>query len=172
MSDKIVINQIELVSAIATELQRQNPDVAIVANPRQFNAIIDAANKIVDEFEKPTMLATHGMGLDRWFKTDDTGLSSLFLAHILSGKGRLRYAHPRDIDDLGRCFRLMKAAPELRQSLARIKSHGPAWDMIVENFDHWETLYDTGHSKELEADFNDKIVKTGLISYFPNSEPE
>lgn len=52
----IRLSQMSLISAIANEITRQCPGIAVV--PRQFNSIIAAANDLVDEFAKPIVKAT------------------------------------------------------------------------------------------------------------------
>lgn len=45
-----MLSQIDLVSAICKHLEKQGVETA---NTRQMNAVISAATKIVEEFEKP-----------------------------------------------------------------------------------------------------------------------
>lgn len=51
-------NQIELVTAILKELERQG----LTLNCRQMNAAITAADAIISEIESPHRAATPGMG--------------------------------------------------------------------------------------------------------------
>lgn len=141
------INQIELVAAISKEVGRQHPGIGVES--RWFNAIIAAANSICDEFEKPVIRATGSMGLTAWLASDDTGMSSLFMASVLTGQFTARAAYPHDPDDLGRCFRLVEAVPELARRIDEMVAYGPHWAAIVGHWDEWLALYQAGDGKAL-----------------------
>lgn len=136
----IDINQIELISAISDELCRQVP--GLTAEPRLFNSVIAAANLIVSEFAKPIVKATPGMGLTAWLASDDVGASSKFMALVLSGYDPSEFAYPLDPDDLGRCIRLIRAAPELAQRVHVMSEHGKEWAAVAENWERWVAMYD------------------------------
>ncbi|WP_272540086.1 MULTISPECIES: hypothetical protein [unclassified Providencia] len=55
------INQIDLIAAISNEIEKQIP--GIPAEPRYMNAIIKAATLVCEEFKKPLVKASEGMGL-------------------------------------------------------------------------------------------------------------
>lgn len=157
------LDQIMLVSAIANEITRQRPGIAVV--PRQFNAIIAAANDIVAEYAKPIVKATPGMGLEAWLDSDDTGASSLYMAWCLSagqfgywqGREQPEPAYPRDPDDLGRCIRLIEAVPEFGGKIPEMAHRGAHWLAVTTNWDRWVEMYydenDDGTlvSEEMEA---------------------
>lgn len=157
------IDQITLVSDIMKALSKQNRKIP--AEPRLMNCVIAAANSIVAEFAKPIVKATPGMGLNAWLDSDDTGSSSLFMAWVMTA-GELRYwwgrktpefAYPRDPDDLGRCIRLIRAAPELEDKLHLMRDTGPHWSAVADNWQRWVAMYDDENddgtllSEEIEA---------------------
>src|SRR3990167_7538963 len=120
------ISQLDLISAIGKHLEKRHGK--IVAVPRQFNAIIAAANLIVEAFDQEPVMATPGMGKEAWINSDDIGVSSMYTAFVLcppAGGGQARYypefpeyPHPKNPQDFGRCVRLIEAVPELRAHLA------------------------------------------------------
>lgn len=143
------LNQIDLIKAISDEIIRQakaarKKDVRLV--PRQFKAIVDAANTVVRELGKDFIPATDGIGVRAWLGTDDTGLSSEYMAHKLFDIGHRNYNYPHDYDDFGRCYRLLQAvtASELETAENRWKSladGGPQWKWLVENWNKCFDLY-------------------------------
>lgn len=138
----MVVNQIDLIGAISNELTRQGIKRV---NQRQFNAIINAANRIIFEIDTPNTLSKPGMGLEEWLLTDDTGASSKYMASILLGKGpHAEHAYPYDADDFGRCYRFLQAVPEARKNLDKLKECGPVWNTYIENWSELEGLYERG----------------------------
>ena len=131
-------SQITLVAHIAMAFGNR------LVNTRQFNAIISAANNILAEFKRPSVPATPDMGLTRWLASDDTGLSSLYMASILSDRyPKLETPHyPRDADDFGRCYRLLKAVPELRSNSMRLATCPAPWPELHREWLRLERLYE------------------------------
>lgn len=121
----------------------------------RISAIItQAANDIMAEMGRPG--ATPNSGLDEWYNSNDTGLSSRFMAYILSGNNRrAEYAHPHDPADFGRCLRLLEAAPELRERLHMMAECTAVWERYVQHWEEMEDLYNkelpTGRAPELYA---------------------
>ena len=115
---------------------------------RQMNTIIAAADSILATLNSPFRPAPPGCGLDCWLKSDETGMSSLFVAGLLSGRtlytpeGRCSsdLHHPRDAADFNRICVLLDAAPELRASLSKLASIGNA--LWADIFDNWAFLED------------------------------
>lgn len=128
------INQVELIGAICIELDRQGVKAMV---PRQYNTIVAAANRIIEELGKPAVGATAGMGMAAWLASDDTGLSSLYMAAVLSEVFSRPYAHPHDADDFGRCVRLLEAVPELAPKLDLMRKSGPVWNYLINS---WASL--------------------------------
>ncbi|EPL8023955.1 hypothetical protein VKM53_11010 [Providencia stuartii] len=88
------INQIDLIAAISSEIEKQIP--GIPAEPRYMNAIIKAANLVCDEFKKPFVKASEGMGLAAWLASDYVGASSKYMASVLSGQFSAPHHYPLD----------------------------------------------------------------------------
>ncbi|ECJ3227561.1 hypothetical protein FP993_19495 [Salmonella enterica] len=139
-------NQIELIAAITKEIERQRPGTP--ADDR-MNTIIKAVNMICDEYSREKVTASQGMGLTAWLASDDTGLSSLFMASVLSGQFASTNNYPRDPDDLGRCIRLIEAVPELAEKISLMAQHGHQWSAVAQNWERWSHLYREGDGNAL-----------------------
>lgn len=152
------IDQIAVITAINNEISAQHP--GIPAEPRFFNVVIDAANMICAEFKKPTIKASHDMGLRAWLASHDTGMSSLYMASVLSGQiCSSGFAFPWDPSDFGRCIRLIEAVPEMAGFINKMQSHGPEWAAIVANWEEWKKLYHDENSEELYRQMKDAYAK-------------
>lgn len=143
----IQINQINLVAAIAKEIDRQYPGVGVES--RCFNTIILAANNIYQEFAKPVVKASGGMGFAAWLASDDTGMSSLFMASKLTGMFEAEYAYPHDPADFGRCLRLIEAVPELESKIRDMSQHGKEWVVVAAHWYEWAEVYRVDDGKRL-----------------------
>ena len=139
------LSQIDLITAISRHLE-QNGCKNFV--PRQFNAIIQAADLIVNAFKQEYQPAQPNRGLEAWSRSDDTGQSSKAMAHHLAPMAGLDTYHvnepkarPYDSADFGRCVRLLDAVPELRRHLLRMAEVSPQWAALVENWEELENLY-------------------------------
>jgi hypothetical protein len=134
----MTIDQTRLVTAITNELTRQHPDMPFC--PDIFNAAIKAANIVVDECAREPVKPTKGMTIAQWFNTDDTGLSSKYMAYVIDGgKTRLPiqgYEYPRDASDFGRCLRMVEAC-ELEKKVFLMLPAGKEWRHIATE---WESL--------------------------------
>lgn len=133
------LNQITLVTDIMAALSRQVP--GLPAEPRLMNCVISAANSICEEFAKPIVKASAGMGLTDWLGSDDVGMSSKFMASVLTGQFKAEFAIPYDPDDLGRCIRMIQAIPELKDSIHLMSSHGTMWTAVANNWERWCDMY-------------------------------
>lgn len=139
------IGQADLVLGILTLLEKRK----VAVNVRQTNAVINAANDIMDELRRPHTEAAPGCGLRAWYASDSTGLSSRYMASVLAPLAGLMGAgtpgtinYPHDPADFGRCLTLLDAAPELRPHLAALANgHGPAWAGLIAAWAELETLY-------------------------------
>ncbi len=93
-----------------------------------------------------------------WLARDDTGLSSKTIAHVLAGTPEPREGGkpPQDLEDLGRCLRLLKLLPEWRARLPEIGKRYPEWEVLVANWDHVAAIHGLHGScvigSELERD--------------------
>lgn len=141
MGDRI--SQIDLVSGIAKLLDRLGLKNA---EPRILNKIIAAADMIVAECERDPVMAADNMGLGAWLASDDTGASSLWMAHVLynvpSSRGGGDGAYPHDPSDFGRCYRFLRAVPDARRFLGRMAESGPVWAEYVKRWNEMERLYE------------------------------
>jgi hypothetical protein len=129
------LSQMELVSAIFAELDRQCPGASMPPS-RVLNLICRSATEIVREAEIEFKPATPGMGLLAWLSSDDTGLSSLFMAHILYDAPKADANFPRDNDDLGRCERLLSACGHPTEEKWAELSMFEGWNKPIELLRH------------------------------------
>lgn len=136
------ISQMYLVADIAEALERRGHSYV---EPRHMNAIISAANAICAEFNRESVVASDGMGLQAWLKSDDKGASSKWMAHVCAGGPSVANNYPYDPDDFGRCYRFLRAVPEARENLHKLRDSGPVWSAYVDRWDEMERLYEEEH---------------------------
>ena len=137
----------DLVLSIIRELDRQNPGVEVIS--RQMNSIIDAANSIIREFERPYTPAGENVGRDAWLKSDDVGLSSRYLAYMAGLIGYAEYAHPHDSGDFGRCLSLIRACPKAFADLSRLPRDQKTWAKLLASWNELTELHGKGEHSEL-----------------------
>lgn len=70
----------------------------------------------------------------------DVGLSSEAMAWHLAGMGWPGNDHPCDPSDLNRCVKLLRAVPELRARLGRMRKVSPIWARLLARWDELERL--------------------------------
>lgn len=157
------LQQIPLFAAIAAEIERQAAEqgtATVHVSTRQINAIITACNQVIDTMRTEDRLSTPGMGLVNWLASDDTGASSMALAHHLCGvglgPGRDRAAIPWDASDFGRCHRFFLAVPKARQDLPKMRDVSPTWARLVDAWDNLTALYEQ-NSPEFQQQLNQVI---------------
>lgn len=149
------LDQIALISAITQEMNKQF--TGIPADER-INTVIKAVNSICDEYGREPVLAEFNIGLNAWLASDDTGLSSRYMASILSGSFTATNNYPRDPDDLGRCIRLTISVPEYANLVHLMQASGPHWATVVHNWDHWLELFDAKEFSKLYSDMKEKYA--------------
>lgn len=134
------INQIQLISAITTHLQKKQGVKNML--PREFNKIISCVNEIIREFKSPERIITPNMGYQNWINSDHTGLSSLYLAKLLTSQTvtERESNFPHDAEDFDRCLKLLIAVPELKNNLHFLKNSTAEWKEIYNNWDYLESL--------------------------------
>jgi hypothetical protein len=97
------------------------------------------ANAWEKEIDK--MLESNAYGRDpyhKWRVGTDTGISSKFMYSVLLQTGEsIQNYPPGDGYDFGRCHRLIKRFPELRDKLHLVSEANPQWGPIISN---WEAL--------------------------------
>ncbi len=135
------IDQPKLIAGIGNLLSKKHGVKG--ASPRQFNAIIRAANTLVEDFGRDDVPATPGMGLKAWLASDDTGASSLYMAWVLCDSPHRNYAYPLDPDDFGRCVRFLEAVSAECgvRDIAVMRTCGPEWQRLVDAWKELTALY-------------------------------
>jgi hypothetical protein len=133
------LSQISLFAAMAEMLEKRFGIAS--TNSRQTNVILQAATDIYLALQTDVPVSS-GMGLTAWLASDRTGLSSKYMAHVLTGKTLgARYAHPHDPSDFGRCLGLLEAVPAFRDRLPVMSAESGEWDRLVHSWDEIERLY-------------------------------
>ena len=80
---------------------------------------------------------------EEWARSWDTGLSSMTIFKFMKNGHVDRPEVPHDVDDLGRCIRLLRVAPPTwRKCLQNLARAYPEWARLVANWDLLETLYE------------------------------
>lgn len=91
------------------------------------------------------LLPRESSSVEAWVGNGDTGTSSLTIWAVLMGRTSPhgRYDIPYDPADFGRCYRLLKIAPEWRARLQEVADVVPAWkpfvrawDLLTETYEH------------------------------------
>lgn len=152
-NDELRLNQMMLVTDIMDAIARQVP--GLPAEPRLMNCIIAAADAICAEFDKPVVKASAGMGLAAWLASDDVGMSSKFMASVLSGQFMAEFAIPHDTADFGRCVRMIEAVPELEGLIHKMCDHGVMWAAVADNWERWQQMVDEGHERVVNDEMRD-----------------
>lgn len=136
------INQIELISAIAAEIERQVPGAQMTA--RQANAMIAAADAVVAAMDMTDDMPAPGCGIERWLASDAVGRSSEYLARTLHGAVGLQPYHPYDAEDWWRCCNMLACVADSRARLQHFRSAiaaaNPVWCWIVTKWEYLEWL--------------------------------
>jgi hypothetical protein len=141
---EIQLSQVSIFGAIAAEVSQQLKEQGLPdsADVRHMNAMIEAANLVVAEFRQPHRPAKEASGLRAWYASDETGLSSKYMAYVLLNGGRVENNHPHDPGDFGRCLGLLKAVPEARANLGLLGAgHGEVWACLIAQWDALESMY-------------------------------
>lgn len=133
------LSQISLFSAMVSMLEKQFGIAS--TNERQANVIIQAATDICAALQTDVAVSP-GMGLTAWLASDRVGASSKYMADVLTGKTLgVKYAHPHDPSDFGRCLGLLDAVPAFRDRLSMMSAESGEWDRLVHAWDQIELLY-------------------------------
>ncbi len=100
---------------------------------------------------KPTQKGAERMDFttfDAWAASWDTGISSKHIFRVCTGRpvSGTTHGRPRDGSDFGRCYRLLKAFPELRDAFnERMGKDDPLWQPLVDAWDELTALYEKEH---------------------------
>ncbi len=149
------MNQIELISGFCGVISKQKAAV----KPSTLQIVVDFANKIIADEERPFVHAVPGMGLGAWLLSDDTGSSSIYMAHVLAGGPPADHAYPLDCDDFGRCYRFLRAVPDIAGHLYRLEERSPQWKALAEKWPALETLYAVGKDMKSGRAAVSKIIE-------------
>ena len=131
------MNQMELVTGFMKVLGEQKK----LLKHTTINMLIKCVNELIAEEERPFMKAENVMGLEAWLKSDDTGLSSKYMAFVLCNGPKAEYAHPVDADDFGRCYRFLKAVLG-GDELSVMAGESKQWQALVTNWPELSELYE------------------------------
>ena len=87
-----------------------------------------------------------------WALGPDTGVSSEAIARgYLSQHPQPWYEMPRDDNDFGRCYRLVRSIPQCREGVAVNAQAGGAWRLLHEDWDKLCSLYEARKLDVLSA---------------------
>jgi hypothetical protein len=90
----------------------------------------------------------------QWVIGDDTGISSKTIWAVMTGAvtkkdvedfprpARHLFDVPHDPDDFGRCYRLLKIAPEWRVRLNEMYGIFPEWELMAKYWNAMEKLWE------------------------------
>lgn len=99
------------------------------------------------------MIDSERTSILNWMRSGDTGVSSETMALIAMGATRGDFDAPYDPADFGRCYRLVKANPVIKESFAKISELVPQFKPILKNWEIcckiFERDFPTGKSDEL-----------------------
>lgn len=79
-----------------------------------------------------------------WLSNGDTGISSETIWSVMMGRPvkERHWNMPRDPDDFGRCYRLLKIMPSWRERLPEVSAKFPGWKPLVDAWDELTALYE------------------------------
>lgn len=88
--------------------------------------------------------------LTNWLCSDDTGISSEAIVRVLvlGKKPNRTRSHPWDCGDFGRCYRLLKAVPELKPHLHKMADVSREWKELIKR---WEELTELHEKRKKKA---------------------
>lgn len=90
-----------------------------------------------------------------WLISDDTGVSSLTIFTVLSGRnvlGGWSPSAPRDAWDFGRCHRLLQRFPKWRARLDEVGVLHPEWAPLVGDWTRLTALFEEGDHATLNIE--------------------
>lgn len=77
-----------------------------------------------------------------WMTNGELGMSSETMWNCFYGIKDYRICHPSDPDDFSRCWKLLKAVPEWKSELHKLKPLSEAWSNLVDNWDKLTEMYE------------------------------
>ena len=85
----------------------------------------------------------------------EKGQSSKTMWNCFMGNKNFRINYPSDPDDFSRCYKLLKAVPEWKNEMHKLKDLSPAWSNLVDN---WDKLVEMFEQNEREGWKNHKEI--------------
>lgn len=76
-----------------------------------------------------------------WMANGRTGVSSKTIAAYICTGEKIVGSTPCDPSDFNRCLLLIKAVPELKDHLYKMKGLSSKWDKLVDNWDSLEQCF-------------------------------
>lgn len=112
-------------------------------NGRAAGISLDTARSLTDD----VYLGVNRTEIEAWLAGHDRGISSDTIVAYLTPHMVLVGDRdiPHDPDDFGRCYRLLKAVPDLRRDLHKVAEFDPRWAPLVENWVELERLWEEEH---------------------------
>jgi len=99
---------------------------------------------------------------EQWIVSRDTGVSSETMWSVFMGVEPRWAGRPLDVDDFGRCVRLLTLVKEFRPRLKEVANKYPEWQPLIDNWAELERMYwaweADDRSKEKWHKFDDKIT--------------
>lgn len=79
-----------------------------------------------------------------WLLSNDTGTSSKTICAVMTGSDIPRPDVPYDLDDFGRCYRLLKLFPEWVERMPEVGRKFPEWGPMVAEWEKLMGMYAAG----------------------------
>lgn len=87
---------------------------------------------------------TEQQNADWWLINGERGISSETMFYYLSGRRIGKHeSHPSDPDDFRRCYLLLKAVPQWKTQLHKLKPVSKVWEGLVDNWDKLTEMLET-----------------------------
>lgn len=83
-----------------------------------------------------------------WMNNGQVGMSSKTMWNCFMNNKDFPVNHPYDPDDFSRCYKLLKAVPEWKSELHRLKNLSKAWSNLVDNWDKLTEMYEQNVREE------------------------
>jgi len=89
-----------------------------------------------------------------WYYGLDTGISSETIFGVMTDIPVRSNGIPYDLDDFGRCYRLLQLFPEWKSRLSEVSEKFPEWALLIDNWDQIESLYESKKKLSKEKCYN------------------
>jgi len=95
-----------------------------------------------------------------WIVGRDTGLSSKCIWAVMMGQPMAEAQIPYDLDDFGRCWRLLALIPRWRMRLQEMADRYTEWVPLVREWEALEAIYEPMITTT-DADYKEALGKRG-----------